>query len=99
MMFKLHFSPQDAASPAKFADWHSLMSPSWTLLLIDQDQTHVFIAQRRLLIWPPPQEHFKTIFLCAAGPRAPGSLPVSHVFTLPLCCSPKPTSACLISAL
>lgn len=40
----------------------SLIFSGWTLLLIEQDQPHLFIAQQRLLIKLPPRETFKTAF-------------------------------------
>lgn len=65
---------------------------SWTLLLIDQDQPHFFIAQQRLLIKLPPRDNFKTAFP-PLWPFLPslmfytafGLLPEAHFGSFDLC--------------
>lgn len=69
------------------------------LLLIDQHQPHLFIAQQRLSIRPPPRDDFKiSFFFLHCGPNSPGYFSCLSCSTQCLCCSQELTSARLISA-
>lgn len=73
-----------------------LSSPAW--LRIDQDQPHLFIAQQRLLIGPPPRDDFKTAFPPLWTELTRMFFPVSRDLLCLRVVSPKLTLARLISA-